>query len=291
MSDLKVALITGGTSGIGLAVAEELSKTGKWQVNIIGSSQERGEKATAALSNTKFYQADVRKYQKLATVFDQIFSGSRRLDFVFANAGAAEYTDFFPPTSETGIPPEPDVSIVDVNLKGVLYTSYLAIHYFRQSPEETKGERDLILTSSIGGLYPCVLTPVYSATKHALTGFTRSIGARFWLEGVRVNALCPGVVETPLLTDNGNFPDIFPRDVFIPISFVTGVVTKMISGQEMVDGKGVSVPGDELYARAVHVSVNKFFFVEKPELYDEVSEKTWGAMMGANLSPDMLANL
>jgi NADP-dependent 3-hydroxy acid dehydrogenase YdfG len=157
-------------SGIGLAVAEDLSKTGKWQVNIIGSNQERGEKAAAALSNTKFHQADVRNYQRLATVFDHIFKASKRLDFVFANAGAAEYSNFFPPSSETGIPPEPDISLVDINLNGVLYTSYLAIHYFRQSPEETKGERNLVLTASIGGLYPCLLTPVYSATKRKLRG-------------------------------------------------------------------------------------------------------------------------
>lgn len=107
----------------------------------------------------------MRNYRRLATVFDQIFSGPRRLDFVFANAGAAEYSDFFPSASETGIPPEPEIDIVNINLKGVLYTCYLAIHYFRQSPEETKGERNLILTSSIGGLYPCMLTPVYVATK------------------------------------------------------------------------------------------------------------------------------
>lgn len=65
----------------------------------------------------------------------------------------------------------------------------------------------------------------------------------------------------------------------------------MMSGDEMVDGKGMSVPGDELYARAVHVSVKNFFFVEKPELHDEESENTWAAMMGANLPPDMPANL
>jgi hypothetical protein len=99
------------------------------------------------------------------------------------------------------------------------------------------------------------------------------------------------VVDTPLLTGFDNVNDVFPREVYIPVNQVSDIVTKMISGNGMVDGKGMSVPGDELYARALQVSVNNFFFLEKPELYDEASEKTWASMMGATLPPDVLANL
>lgn len=152
---------------MGLAVAKDLSQTGSWQVNIIGTNQERGQEAAASLLNVTFYQADVRNYQQLAAVFDQIFNATDRIDFVFANAGRADYTDFFA-KSETGIPPEPGSELVDVNVNGALYTSYLAMHYFRRSPELTKGHRNLILMSSIGGLYPCMLTPVYSSTKRML---------------------------------------------------------------------------------------------------------------------------
>lgn len=136
-------------------------------MNVIGTNRERGQEATAFLPNATFYQADVRNYQQLATIFDQIFNSTGRLDFVFANAGRADYTDFFA-KSETGIPPEPSSELVDINVNGTLYTSYLAMHYFRRSPESTKGYRNLILTSSIGGLYPCMLTPVYSSTKRGL---------------------------------------------------------------------------------------------------------------------------
>ncbi|KAJ5791721.1 uncharacterized protein N7518_008732 [Penicillium psychrosexuale] len=274
----KVALITGGTSGIGLAVSKDLSQTGSWQVNIIGTNQERGQEVTASLLNVTFYQADVRNYQQLAAVFDQIFNATGRIDFVFANAGRADYTDFFA-KSETGIPPEPSSELVDVNVNGALYTSYLAMHYFRRSPELTKGHRNLILMSSIGGLYPCMLTPVYSSTKHALIGFTRSVGERLWEDGIRVNALCPGVVETPLLS-NEAFNAIFSREILIPIDVVTGVVSELLSGADMVVAKGMRVAGNEMHSRALHVSGKSFLFIEKREFHDEQSRITWAAMMG-----------
>jgi NADP-dependent 3-hydroxy acid dehydrogenase YdfG len=107
----------------------------------------------------------VRNYEQLSSTFDQIFNGNRRLDFVFANAGIAEFGDYYATQPDTGIPPKPDLGVVEVNLDGALYTSYLAMHYFRRSPESSKGDRNLIFTSSIGGIYPCELSPVYVSTK------------------------------------------------------------------------------------------------------------------------------
>lgn len=158
-------------SGIGFDVAKELSQSGTWQVNIIGSNNTRGQEAAALLQNTKFFQADVRNYQQLAGVFNAVFETSHRLDFVFANAGIPEEALGFyaehhdAAATDASIPPEPSLDPVRVNLDGALYTSYLAMHYFRRSPESTKGSRDLVLTASIGGLYPCLVAPMYSASK------------------------------------------------------------------------------------------------------------------------------
>ncbi|KAE8157648.1 hypothetical protein BDV40DRAFT_292470 [Aspergillus tamarii] len=274
-----IALITGGTSGMGLDVAQELDKTGLWKIHIIGSNPNRGEEAAATLKNTVFHQVDVTKYEQQGAAFDKIFNEERRLDFVLANAGIAEDTTMFFARHDTGIPPPPDMTgLTDINFTGAIYTSYLAMHYFRRSPEETKGNRHLVIMASIGGLYPCEHTPVYSATKHGLVGFTRSVGKRLLDEGVKVNAVCPGVVLTPLMTPE--LQALFPRKILMSMSDVTNVVLKLISGNEVTDSKGTSVPSDQLHSRAILVSGKKYYHVEMPEYFDEETQLTHQYMMG-----------
>ncbi|GLB22590.1 hypothetical protein AtubIFM61612_003164 [Aspergillus tubingensis] len=273
-----VALITGGTSGIGLDVAQQLDLTGLWKVHIIGSNLERGKAATASLKNTTFHQADVTKYEQQGNTFQKIFNEEKRLDFVFANAGVAEDTVFFS-KHETGIPPRPDIAgLTDINLTGAIYTSYLAMHYFRRSPEVTMGKRNLIITSSIGGLYPCMHTPVYSATKHALVGFTRSVGKQLWNEGVKVNAICPGVVITPMITPE--LKAYFSEKVLITPSDVTNVILKLISQDDVTDSKGTFVSRDQLHSQAILVSGEKYYCVDMPEYFDEETQLTHQHMMG-----------
>ena len=87
------------------------------------------------------------------------------------------------------------------------------------------------------------------------------------------------MVETPLLADKA-FNAIFPQEILIPIDVVTGVVSELLSGADMVDAKGMRVAGDEMHSRALHISGKSFFFIEKPEIHDEQSWITWAAMMG-----------
>ncbi|RAQ50275.1 short-chain dehydrogenase [Aspergillus flavus] len=274
-----VALITGGTSGMGLDVAQELDKTGLWKVHIIGSNANRGEEAAASLRNTIFHQVDVTKYEQQGAAFDKIFNEEKRLDFVLANAGIAEDTAMFFASHPTGIPPPPDMTgLTDINFTGAIYTSYLAMHYFRRSPEKTKGNRHLIIMSSIGGLYPCAHTPVYSATKHGLVGFTRSVGKRLLDEGVKVNTVCPGVVLTPLMTME--LQAFFPEKIVMNMSDVTNVVLKLISGTEVTGSNGTSVPSDQLHSRAILISGKQYHYVEMPEYFDEETQLTHQHMMG-----------
>ena len=151
---------------MGLEVASALAERGDWSVNILDLNEERGRNAASTLANTTFHKVDVNNYGELGAAFKTAFvSGGGRLDFVFANAGVIERRNFYTPQSE-GIDPPPEFEqlAIDVNLRSMISTSYLALHYFRQNPEKGKGT-SLVMTSSCGGLYPSYYSPIYTASK------------------------------------------------------------------------------------------------------------------------------
>lgn len=151
---------------MGLAVATALSDRGGWNIHILDLNEERGRNVESTLTQTTFHKTNVGDYGDLAAKFKSIFvSSGGRLDFVFANAGVIERKNFYTPQSE-GIDPPPEFEqlAIDINLRAVISTSYLALHYFRQSPEKGKGA-NLVMTSSCGGLYPSYYSPIYTASK------------------------------------------------------------------------------------------------------------------------------
>ncbi|KAJ6117925.1 hypothetical protein N7523_005676 [Penicillium sp. IBT 18751x] len=173
---LKVALITGGASGIGLAVARILSARSNWEVHILDISQ-AGAQVAQEVRNIFFHSADVTQYDQLSGAFGEIFRAHKRLDFVFANAGVMERDNFYaqpPPGVEAISPPaKPDLSSIEVNLFAVINTSKLAHYYFRCSSAQNESA-NLVMTSSCGGLYPSYYSPVYSARYTGIYAFHRT---------------------------------------------------------------------------------------------------------------------
>lgn len=149
----KVALITGGASGMGLAAAEALSARGNWEFHLVDLNAEAGKKAVASLENALFHQANVTNYSSLASSFDNAFKASGRFDFVYANAGIVERDNFYEKHALDKIPPEPNQLSIDINFKAVVNTCHLALHYFRKNPTDG-GSPVLVMTASCGGLYP-----------------------------------------------------------------------------------------------------------------------------------------
>lgn len=116
MSNSRVALITGGSSGIGLAVASILSRQG-WRVHILSPDDKTGPKAAAKLEHTTFHKADVLSWESLTLAFDVVFKAEGRLDFVFANAGIMDKGSFYGEHDASKPPPPLEDFAVDVNLQ------------------------------------------------------------------------------------------------------------------------------------------------------------------------------
>lgn len=154
-------------SGIGLDLAKALTERGGWKIHVLGRNEDRLACAAKELPEATFHRADVSVYNDLAGAFQTVFRENGRIDFVFANAGVIERTNFYANHTEPNNdspPPELDPATLEIDLKGVVSTAYLTLHYFRLSPHHGRGAK-LIINSSCGGLYPAYYAPLYCAAK------------------------------------------------------------------------------------------------------------------------------
>ncbi len=188
MLDGKIALVTGGTSGIGLATATEFVREGAY-VFITGRRETELAAAEAAIGqNVAAVQGDVSKTADLDRLFARIEREKGRLDIVFANAGVARYGAFGAITEELFD------SIFDVNVKGLLFTVQKAL------PLMPDGS-SIILNASIVASKGLPSNSVYSATKAAVRSFARTWTTDLKSRRIRVNAVSPGSIDTPGLSD------------------------------------------------------------------------------------------
>jgi NAD(P)-dependent dehydrogenase (short-subunit alcohol dehydrogenase family) len=186
--DGKIALITGGTSGIGLATAKQFVKEGA-QVVVTG----RRERELAAArdeigGNVTGIPGDVANPADLDMLFATIAQQHGRLDVVFANAGTAKYARLGQVTEEIYD------AIFDVNVKGLLFTVQKAL------PLVPEGG-SIILNASIVGSRGLPSNSVYSATKAAVRSFARTWTTDLKDRRIRVNAVSPGTIDTPGLSE------------------------------------------------------------------------------------------
>jgi short-subunit dehydrogenase len=165
---------------------------------------------------------------------------------VFANAGIVEKVNFYEEHAGDSecLPPRLDSTVLDINLKSVITTSYLALHFFRQN--KLPGGK-LVITASSGGLYPTPYLPMYAATKHGCVGFTRSIAENLAGSGIRVNCICPGSVATGLLKKEEWSK--FPQETFTPVETVAEAVYMLVEDGNL-NGHSVELVQDRLHLRA-----------------------------------------
>ena len=181
------ALVTGGASGIGLATAQRLAGEGA-SVVIADLDEARGSDAARTVGGS-FVRMDVSDPAQLAAGFQEAAGLLGGLDIVYLNAGTN--------TGESDIASLTDKQyrrVVAVNLDQVVFGAREAVRLM----EPDRGGA-ILATSGLAGLFPYVQDPVYCMTKHAVIGMVRGLGGALAPRGITVNAICPGMVETPLM--------------------------------------------------------------------------------------------
>ena len=184
----KVVIITGGISGIGKASAELFNKEGAKLV-LVDLDENKGNEAAKEIGGeTIFVQADVTSEEDAKKVFDTTIEKFGRVDILFNNAGIgvtkATHEVTYAEYRKT----------VNVDLDAVFLYSKLAIDYFRE-----QGSGNIINTASMYGWIGAAGNAAYNAAKGGVINFTRSLGIEYAAENIRVNALCPGFIDTPII--------------------------------------------------------------------------------------------
>jgi NAD(P)-dependent dehydrogenase (short-subunit alcohol dehydrogenase family) len=184
----KIALITGGSSGIGLATAKQLVSDGAY-VFVTGRRKVELDAAVKDIAkNVTGVQGDVSNLDDLDRLFARIKQEKGKLDILFANAGVAKYA----PLGE--ITPEVYDSIFNVNVRGLIFTVQKALPLMPEGGS-------IILNASIVGSKGLSANSVYSATKAAVRSFARTWTTDLKDRRIRVNAVSPGTIDTPGLRD------------------------------------------------------------------------------------------
>jgi len=192
--DGKVAVITGGSTGIGLAAAQEFVAQGA-HVFITGRRQNELDKAVKLIGrNVTAVRGDAARLEDLDRLYQTVERDKGRIDVLVANAGIGELAA----TAEAT--PEHFDKIFAVNVRGVYFTVQKALNLIRDNGS-------IVLVASVAQYAGIPGFSVYSATKAAVRSLARSWAAEFKTRGIRVNTLSPGPIDTPIFDTLGLPPE------------------------------------------------------------------------------------
>ncbi len=200
MLEGKIAVITGGTRGIGFATVKKFLKEGATVV-LFGSSDSSVSKALAKLKedNPKYevsgMSPDLTSLKSVQSAIDQIYKKYGKIDILVNNAGVSSSKSFYDYEED-----EFD-KIMGINLKGMFTASKAVVNYMKEN-----GGGVILNTSSMVSIYGQAAGIAYPTSKFAVNGFTKSLARELGKDHIRVNAVAPGVIHTDMV-------DALPEDV------------------------------------------------------------------------------
>ena len=237
--DRKTVAVTGATSGIGAATARLFAERGA-AVALIGRSRERGEKLAEEIcakgGSAFFIPCDVSAEEEVRAMAEQVRERFGRLDILFNNAGV-----MLPSMEIERMPVEDWNKTFSINITGMFYVT----RYLKPMLLESKG--CIINNGSIAGMqhYAAGRSYAYSASKAAVIQFTHQMAKNYGEEGVRVNCICPGIIDTPILGDRDRkvYAERIPLGYVAPPEEVAKVVC-FLASEDASYLTGVVLPVD-----------------------------------------------
>ncbi|KAL2024736.1 hypothetical protein VTK56DRAFT_5557 [Thermocarpiscus australiensis] len=263
----KSIIVTGGASGIGLALTRHFASRGH-RVAILDVVDAAAGQAVAASvaaafpraeAAVSFHRCDVASWDEQAAAFERVFAlHGGRLDVVVANAGVSEQgvtTLVRVGGEDSGERPErPRMRAVEVNLVGTIYSVNLAVHYMSTTPvaEGAVSRGSIICTASNAGLYPFPIAPLYAASKFGVIGLVRSTARVLEKAKIQINALAPAVLETNIAPSKS----LFKHMVVTPMETLIRGVDEFLADPS-VSGQVAEIHGEKVTMRPPHDYVDE----------------------------------
>jgi NAD(P)-dependent dehydrogenase (short-subunit alcohol dehydrogenase family) len=233
------ALVTGGSSGIGLATVERFIQEGA-QVGVVDLQPPPGGPAEL------FIEADVGDPRSWPTIIEKAQEKFGGIDIAYLNAGVTTGADL------ANLTEEQYSRIMRVNVDQVVWGSKALVEHMKP-----RGGGWITATASIAGLTGFPYDPIYTLTKHAVVGLVRSLGPALEGTGIKVNAVCPGIVDTPMTAGEkeqlqlAGFPLLMPSDIAeaVVISITsggTGLCYAIQPGREPLAYRFAGIPGPRM---------------------------------------------